>query len=116
MNELVDVCFTQDGADQDGGFIGVRRQFIAGGSLENYGVMFFTGTTHTVGNVLNARDVQIVIPGLMTTFFNDNLLHNETEIHTTSSNTNGNRWRIDGQQLLSTTIFLPPTFGTSSPG
>ena len=78
--------------------------------------MLFTRTTNTVGNILEARDVQIVIPGLMAAFFNDNLLHNETEIHTTSSNANGNQWRIDGPQLLSTTIFLPPTFGTSSPG
>ena len=79
--------FDQDLANNAGGFIGGRGQFIADGGWTNSGLMFFTGTTDLLGDVVNGAGGQIVTSGFTTTTFYDDVIHNGTEIRTSAGST-----------------------------
>ncbi len=78
------VDFSRDMTNQSGGFVGGRGQFVADGGWTNAGVMFFTGTTDLLGDVVNDSGGQIVTSGFATTTFYDDLVHNGAEIRTSA--------------------------------
>ena len=76
------IRFEQDLTNLPDGMIEGRGQFVANGGWINSGVMFFTGTTDILGDVVNEKNGQIVSSGSGTTTFYDDLDHNGLEIRT----------------------------------
>ncbi|MCH2118636.1 MAG: hypothetical protein MK161_13150, partial [Pirellulales bacterium] len=63
------IRFEQDLTNLPDGMIEGRGQFVANGGWMNSGVMFFTGTTDILGDVVNEKSGQIVSSGSGTTTF-----------------------------------------------